>query len=491
MSNAMRRARLLLLASAQAEQLRRKQEAEAERAREDFYFFQRLMFMARKNFSWVPAEHHPKLADALGRVFRGELQNLIINIPPRYSKTEFAEGFIGYGLGHYPDSEFIYCSYSASLASDNTAAILEMVQNETYQRIFPDVQVSGDTAAKHKWRTTRGGKVYATGTKGTLTGYGAGKERPGFGGAIIIDDPHKASEARSDTVRQGVIDWFKTTLLSRRNSKTTPIIVIMQRLHESDLAGWLQNEGDGQEWEVLSLDAIQDEGLPTERALWPHKHTLEQLRKMEEALPYTFSGQYRQRPMAEGGNLFKVNKVNVIPAVPQGTRWIRGWDFGASVPEPGKDPDYTAGVRLGKTPEGRFVIAHALRDRCGPEDVEKMLKNTARMDGRGVKIDLPQDPGQAGKSQVLSFTKLLAGYSVVSSPESGDKITRAEPLAAQVNVGNVDIVEGEWNQAYLDEMRMFPSGKHDDQVDASSRAFNRLVEGRGKLKITEDLLRRA
>ena len=128
---------------------------------------------------------------------------------------------------------------------------------------FPDVQLASQ--AQGHWKTTAGGVVYATGTGGTITGFGAGKHRDGFGGALILDDLHKADEARSDTVRNGVIDWFQNTLESRKNSPHTPIIVIMQRLHEEDIAGWLLNGGNGEEWEHLCLSAITEDG----KALWP------------------------------------------------------------------------------------------------------------------------------------------------------------------------------------------------------------------------------
>ncbi|HFE9896774.1 TPA: phage terminase large subunit, partial [Acinetobacter baumannii] len=107
----------------------------------------------------------------------------------------------------------------------------------------------------------------------------------------------------------------------------------------------------------------------------------------------------------------------------------------------------------------------------------KRLEQTAKIDGKKVSVRLPQDPGQAGKSQASSFVKLLAGYSVIAKPISGDKLTRAQPFAAQVNVGNVRMLKGEWNKDFIDELRHFPNGTHDDQVDAASDAFNELHEG--------------
>lgn len=453
------------------EKLRLILEHERRKAKADLLTFAKWMFFKRKGFHWKEAQHHRIVCDALMRVFRGESKRLIINIPPRYSKTELVNNFVAWSIGQVPDSEFILTSYSSQLASNNSWQIREAVQHTECRELFPDLGLRTDSAAKHEWRTSQGGIVYAAGAGGTITGYGAGKHRSGFGGAIIIDDPHKADEARSDVIRQGVIEWFQNTLESRKNSpEDTPIILIMQRLHEKDLAGWLIDGGNGEEWEVVSLPALREDGT----ALWPEKHTVDRLRMMQQAAPYTFAGQYQQRPSPPEGNIFKPDRIEVVDAIPEGTRFVRGWDFAASIEEIGKDPDYTVGGKLGVTPSGRWIIADVARLRGGPETVEAALVNTAKRDGSGVRVRIPQDPGQAGKAQAANFTKLLAGFGVTAKPVSGDKVTRAEPLAAQVNVGNVMMLRAEWNDPLIAEMRVFPNGAHDDQVDALSDAFDEL-----------------
>lgn len=442
-------------------------------ARNDFYFFTRYMFMKRKKYKWVRAKHHKTICDALMRVFRGEVKRLIINVPPRYSKTEIVVvNFIAWCLGQYPDSEFIHLSYAAKLAVNNSSASRDIVQTEAYQRLFPHVKLSNTTSAKDDWRTTDGGVVYATGSDGTITGFGAGKMREGFGGAILIDDPHKAGEARSDVKRGNVLTNFQTTVESRKNHPDTPIIVIMQRLHEQDLAGWLLAGGNGEEWEHVCLSAIVENDDGTKEALWPEKHTLELLELMEEAAPQVFAGQYRQQPNTKDGNIFKPDRIEIIPAIPAGVEWVRGWDFGATT----DDGDYTVGSKLGQMKDGRICIAHVARAQVGPGDQEKMTKNTAISDGFQVKQRIPQDPGAAGKTHVHSIVRLLSGYPVVYETISGDKVLRATPFAAQVNIGNVVMVEGEWNQALIDEMRVFPNGAHDDQIDACSDAFNEIAD---------------
>ncbi|MFZ1181660.1 MAG: phage terminase large subunit [Herbaspirillum sp.] len=440
--------------------------AAARMAQADLYFFSRWMFFQRRRYKWLRGPHHKAICDALMRVFLGEINRLIINVPPRYSKTELAVvNFIAWALGHVPDAEFIHTSYAAPLVVNNSANVRALVQHEAYQQVFPTCRLASD--AKSHWITTEGGVMYAVGAGGTITGFGAGKHREGFGGAIIIDDPHKPDEAKSDVIRQGVIDWFQNTLESRKNSKDTPIILIMQRLHEHDLAGWLLNGGNGESWEHVCLPAIQADGT----ALWPEKHTIDDLRRMEQAAPYVFAGQYLQRPAPPDGRLIKPDAITTIDALPAGPiKWVRGWDLAATI-----DGDYTAGAKLGKLEDGRFVIADMVRLRCGPDERDAALTNTASRDGKSVRISLPQDPGQAGKTQVLYLTRKLAGYPVTTSPESGNKVTRAEPLAAQINVGNVLMLRGPWNDALLNEMRLFPNGTRDDQVDACSRAFAEIM----------------
>ncbi len=451
-----------------------------EMAREDLYFFSRWMFLQRKGFKWQRARQHKIMCDVLMRVFRGECKRLILNVPPRSSKTELAVvNFIAWAMGKVPDSEFIHASYSAALATNNSTNVRALVQHEAYAEIFPELQLDSD--AQHHWKTSKGGVMYATGTGGTITGFGAGKHREGFGGAIVIDDPHKADEARSDVIRQGVIDWFQTTLESRKNSPDTPIIVIMQRLHEKDLAGWLLGDrgadmtgppvagGNGEVWEHVCIPVWNDDGTP----LWPEKHSAEDLRRMERAAPYVFAGQYRQKPSPPDGGVIKPDMLQEVDAIPGGVaEWCRGWDLGAS-----EGGDYTAGFKVGRLVDGRYIIAGGVREQFATDRRDSLIKTTAENDGRGrVKQSLPQDPGQAGKSQVLAFAKLLAGHNVHFSLESGDKVVRATPLASQINAGNVLVVRGPWLQPFKDECRTFPNGSFDDQVDAAARGFNGLLQ---------------
>ncbi len=454
-------------------------ERERRRARDDLYTFARWMFRARKGYTWQQARHHALICDALMRVFRGEVTRLVINVPPRYSKTELAVvNFIAWAFGQMPDAEFIHASYSGGLAGNNSANIRDLMLHEEYRQVFGTRLA---TEGQQHWKTTEGGVMYAAGAGGTITGFGAGKMRDGFGGAIVIDDPHKADEAASEKIRESVITWFQNTLESRKNDPhRTPIIVIMQRLHQRDLSGWLLGDrgkdmkgppvpgGNGEVWEHLCLSAWNDDNTP----LWPEKHDAQALERMEQASPYVFAGQYRQRPSPPTGGVIKPDLISIVDAVPANVvQWARGWDFGAS-----DSGDYTVGFKLGKMADGRFVIADIKRDRLQTAQRDALVRNTADGDGRSlVRQSMPQDPGAAGKAQVLYLSQQLAGHALHWSPESGDKVTRADPFAAQINVGNVVMVRGPWNDAWKDEARLFPNGEYDDQVDAGARAFNALL----------------
>ena len=190
-------------------------------------------------------------------------------------------------------------------------------------------------------------------------------------------------------------------------------------------------------------------------------------------------GNWNIRPAA--GLFFKRSQIpddGWLDKVPDDVKvWVRGWDLAATDESEGGEPAYTAGVLIGKRKNGRYVVADVTNVRLGADGVRKHIKATSTVDKqkyKKVKVRLPQDPGQAGKSQALSFVKMLAGFSVVIERESGSKETRAEPFAAQWQAGNVEIVKGDWNEQYLNQLESFPESKFKDMVDASSSAFGEL-----------------
>ena len=184
-------------------------------------------------------------------------------------------------------------------------------------------------------------------------------------------------------------------------------------------------------------------------------------------------GNWKIRPAA--GLYFRRHWCKVVDAVPAGTRFVRGWDLAATPKAENNDPDWTTGTKIGRQPDGRFIVAHHLRMREAPLAVERALLNTASGDGRDVAIALPQDPAQAGKSQAANYVRLLAGYDVRVQSIGGDKATRFSAFSAQAEAGNVDVLRGPWNDDWLTALEAFPESAHDDDVDSTAEAFNRLT----------------
>ena len=188
-------------------------------------------------------------------------------------------------------------------------------------------------------------------------------------------------------------------------------------------------------------------------------------------------GNWLIRPAA--GLMFKRSQITVIDQIPDDVvRWVRGWDLAATEKDENGEAAYTAGVLMGKRKNGKYVVADVVNKQYSADEVRRLIHNTAIIDKKRfkhkVKVRLPQDPGQAGKDQAANFIKMLAGFSVAVERESGDKVTRAEPYAAQWQAGNVEIIAGEWNEMYFAQLEGFPDGKWKDMVDASSSAFSEL-----------------
>ena len=437
--------------------------------RTDLLAFSKHMFKARHNYDFEVNWHHELICEYLERVIIGDIKRLIINIPPRYSKTELAVvNFVAWCMGNFPDCEFIHASYSKKLAANNTYQARALMLHESYSEIFGTPHICHDSNAKDEFKTVEGGCVYAAGAEGTITGYGAGKMRQGFGGAIIIDDPHKASEATSDTMRQNVIDWFSTTIESRTNSPDTPIIVIMQRLHENDLAGWLLSGGNEEEWTHLNIPALNDNDEP----LWPFKHTYDDLRRLEKANPYVFAGQYMQRPAPLGGGIFKTEWFKSYRMLPRLKFTIITVDTAQKTKE---QNDYSVFALWGQGIDGNAYLIDILRGKWESPDLIKMAtsfwcKHRDTFKPRSMNVE-----------DKVSGTMLIQTLSKTADPvipiiaiqRNTDKITRAIDVAPFIESGRVYLPEqADWLSDFITEHAQFPNGKHDDQVDTTSDGLN-------------------
>lgn len=460
-------------------------------AAEDLYFFARYMFKLRRGYNWIQAPHHKTICNALMRVYQGEIKRLIINVPPRYSKTELAVvNFAAWAMGKSPDAEFIHTSYSGTLAAQNSFQARELVQYDEYAHIFPKVEIRGDSNARNEWRTTEGGIFYATGALGTITGYGAGKIRNDFGGAIIIDDPHKADEAKSAVKRRNVIEWFSTTLESRKNSENTPIILIMQRLHQEDLAGWLLDGGNGEKWENIVLPAIQEDGT----ALWPEKHDLETLKRMEAANRYVFAGQYQQRPTAVGGNIVRGDWFQLYDVPPQ----IKYRMIYADTAQKTKEHnDYSVFEEWGLGIDGKLYLLDMIRGKWEVPELERRAPafwNKAKARDAAAMGQLRQlkIEDNASGTGLIQRIKLDNRIPVAGIKRSKDKYTRLTDVLGYIESGYVCLPKNApFLSDFIGECEAFTaddSHPHDDQVDPMIDAINEMLAGGNPAQLWERMI---
>lgn len=317
----------------------------AVKCNNNLLFHTRFFFKTMYGRKFVVNEHHKIICDALDLIFRGEINKIILNIAPRYSKTEIAvKNFISAGLALNPASKYIHLSYSDDLALDNSEGIKAITTTDEYMLMYPNVEIKKGSDSKKKWYTTQGGGVYATSTAGQVTGFGAGQideeiediaddflpeyNPYSFGGALVIDDAIKPEDAYSDLKRQKINHRWETTIKNRVNSRNTPIVVMGQRTHPNDISGYLmETDGythnleeakkDRTKWYVISLPALIDIGKPTERALWPFKHTVKELKKMRDADSQVFDTQYQQDPQPLEGLMYSEFRTYIqIPISP-------------------------------------------------------------------------------------------------------------------------------------------------------------------------------
>jgi predicted phage terminase large subunit-like protein len=357
--------------------------------------------------------------------------------------------------------------------------------------------LTSDQNVKTRFENNRRGHMLATSIGGTATGEG--------GERVLIDDPLNPKEAISDVKRETANTEWDETLSSRLNDpKRDVFVVVMQRLHEKDFTGHLLEEG-GWGHIVLQEVAEDDHDIVFPRSgrvvhregggviyeddgsisiighrLWPQRRGDEEIRRAA-IHRFKFAGQMQQRPRPREGGMFQGEWFEIVDDWPRDAKVVRSWDLAATEVEQGSDPDHTTGVKVGEK-EGLFYIIDLRRLRGSPMSVRNLVKQTAELDGRGVPIWLPQDPGQAGKDQVLNYRRtVLKGFAVRSKTVTGSKVIRADAWNSAAEAGNVKLVRGTWNAVFLEEVTRFPEKGHDDIVDAVSdgHAFLSKRVGRG------------
>lgn len=433
-------------------------------------------------------EHHRIICEALDKVLAGDCTRLIINIAPRYSKTQLAvKTFIGKGLAHNPAARFIHLSYSKNLALDNSEEIKDLVTTAEYQAMFPQVKIKKDSKAKNKWYTTKHGGVYATATGGQVTGFGAGAVDPeaeddevmgdeiaddlryieecdGFGGALIIDDPVKPEDADSDLKRERINQRFDNTIRSRVNSRRTPIIIVMQRTHPDDLVGYLLKNEPGV-WTVISLPAIQEDGT----ALWPHKHTLQELYELKEKNEVVFETQYQQNPEPKEGLLFPKSELHYYNP----KYYTREPEFKYMAVDPADDGGDDNAAPMAHLFDDRIMIYDVIYNTHGTDfNIPRIVEAAVTGKFNHVEIEGVSGWKVMGKDVRTKIQDRYPDCEVRIIKATTNKVTRIVAMHAFIKTHCYFLEEQYWTPEYrrfmtnLTAFMRTGKNKHDDAADA-------------------------
>jgi predicted phage terminase large subunit-like protein len=417
-----------------------------------------------------PARHHRALIEALDDIAEGRCDRLMVQMPPGSAKSTYGSVlFPAYFLSRHPGSQIIATAHTASLA-DHFGRLVRGVINTHGEGL--KVSLTKDSRSAKRFSLEDGGGYFAAGVRGPITGRRAD--------LILIDDPVKSwAEAESPAFREALYDWYRAELTARLKPNGR-IVLMMTRWHEDDLAGRLMRTGG--QWQSLTLPALATTndmlGRAVGEALWPAWQDVEALvRRRAEVGERAFSAMYQQNPRPPAMSLFNTKTIRIIAQVPLLKRSVRAWDLAATLPGSGRDPDYTVGLKIGLTTDNMIVVLDIIRLQATPFQVETAIAGAAKSDGTKTIIALPQDPGQAGVSQINYLKRNLVGYPIISTIETGAKITRAMPAAAQMDAGNIMLLAAPWNENFIAEIAAFPDSHKDDQVDAFSRAVGTLATG--------------
>lgn len=460
---------------------------------------------------YVHSFHIEAVAEHLEGVTRGQIRNLLINIPPRHSKSLIVSVMWPSWVWTYrAHLRWLFASYSSDLSTEHSWKCRLLLQSEWYQERWGHVfQLVGDQNLKTRYDNSKLGYRMATSVSAAATGFG--------GDVLVCDDPNNIKTIESKTARKEVSDWWDGVMSTRLNNPITGgRVVIQQRCHQQDLTGHILDQ-ESKEWvrlilptefevkrrcvnflvsnKVVSPPYTEDKREPDMTAytlppeaqpFFADPRTTENELLAEERFPqeeivktkvklgsYRYAGQHQQRPAPAGGGLFKRSWFPIVDTAPRQVKTrVRFWDAAGTE----NDGDYTVGLKLSEL-DGIFYVEHVIRGQWSSGVVNTTMKQTADVDGKLCRQREEQEPGSSGLSVISAHLLLLVGYDYAGITSSGDKTTRARPLAAQAEGGNVRLVRGEWNEEFLDEYENFPNGANDDQVDAGSGAFNEVVFG--------------
>ena len=400
----------------------------------------------------------------LEQVTTGDIDRLMIFLPPRHGKSEMTTvRYAAWWLEQDPAQRGIIGSYNQTLANKFSRKVRKIAGKR-------GVPIDYSRRAVDDWETLPGGGLRAAGVGAGVTGMG--------GNLIIIDDPIKnREEANSITYRERVWTWYTDDLYTRLEPGGR-IVLIVTRWHEDDLPGRILAGEDGPNWTVIKIPAIAKDNDPLGRAqgapLWPERYDLDALASIKTAIgSRAFASLYQQRPVEQEGGMFKRSYFKFVDVsdLPKMDATIRAWDKAASA----NRGDYSAAAKMGRGVDGLYYVLDVKRGQWSTNERDKVMLQTAKEDGYSVPIEEEEEPGSSGKDVTAYHARMMAGYSFRAEQATGSKETRAGPFAAQCEAGNVYLVRAAWNNTYIDELCMFPNGANDDQVDTSSTGFKRIA----------------
>ncbi len=462
---------------------------------EDGLYYARYFFKQRTGGKMIVAPHHKVIQKTLDRVIDGEIQRLIINVPPGYTKTELAAiNMMGRGLALNCRARFMHLSYSHNLALLNSSTARAMIKSQAYQSMWP-MALRDDADSKAMWWTEHGG-VYASSAAGQVTGFRAGHMEPGWQGALIIDDPVKPDDAYSEIVRDGVNNRFNETIKSRLAIETTPMIVIMQRIHYHDLSGYLLRGGSGEKWHHLNLPVIIDNsqpyaaqypenthaipidhGLP-DGWLWPFKHN-ESHRVSLFSHRRTAEAQYMQKPRrfnAEGAlwNEEMISAAHAMRITQDLARTVVAIDPQATNSEESDESGIAVASVYGSGDERQYSLDADYSGKYSPNGwATKAIEAYEQHEADAIVIETNQGGDMA------EDTLRNAGFTgrVIRVHASKGKYARAEPISALYAQGRV-AHRGSLYEVENQFMEYVPSTakKSPDRLDAAVYALTELSE---------------
>jgi len=448
-----------------------------ERCKENF-----MPFVAEMWGSFISGRHHKIMADAFERVANGELKRLIINMPPRHTKSEFASYlFPAWFLGKFPEKKIIQTAHTAELAVGFGRKVRNLVNTEGYQEIFP-TKLSSDSKAAGRWNTHAGGDYFAIGVGGAVTGKGAD--------VLIIDDPHSEQEAMQGNpeVYDRVFEWYGSGPRQRLQPGGS-IIIVMTRWSKKDLTGQIlanSMKRDGDEWEVIEFPAL----LPSGNPLWEEFWSKKELEAIKAEIPVSkWEAQYQQNPTSEEGAIIKREmwKIWDKEEPPFCDYIIQSWDTAF---EKNNRADYSActtwGVFYRVNAEGReipnIILLDAFKERMEFPELKQKAKE---MYMEWEPDNLIVEKKAAGAPLIYELRQLGIPLQEYTPSKGSDKIARVNAISDMFASGFVWCPATRWAEEVMEECAAFPNGEHDDIVDSTSQALLRFRKG-GFVRLTSD-----